>query len=98
MDTKGALYILNIFLIFNNIEWPSYNFFMNIRYIEPDEPERHKDYTDHYSIEYDDDTEIRKSEMENLELVKYLHDEYDETHRSQKKTHVSYELEWEERE
>lgn len=96
MDTRGILCILNIFLICNNIERSSYNFFMNIRNIESDESERHKDYADHNGIEYDDDTKIRKSEMEDLEFVKYLNDEYDETHRSQKKTHVSYELEWKE--
>ena len=97
MDTNGVL-ILNIFLIFYNIQGSSYDFFMYIRNIQSYESQRHENDTDHDRVENDDDSEIRKSEMENLELVKYLHDEYDETHRSQKKTHVSYELEWEERE
>lgn len=81
----------------DNIERSPDYFLMDVRYIEPDESERHEHYPDHDRIDNHHDSDIREIQVKQSDFVEYLEKKDSARECGDKKTDISDKFEWKKR-
>lgn len=84
---------IQIPLLLHDIQRSPDDFLVDVRDIEPDEPERHEYDPDHDGIDDDDNPEVCEAETRDSDLVQYLEEQDDTPEARDSKPDISHEFE-----